>query len=184
MCVCFKMKESTSATKLPTDGPFDVRYPNIKSEPIDQQQTTALITSSIDDEIKNVANNITSTLASSSSSNMDVDSKDTDSLIADKDKNLADVDSTLRDDLNQDEDNHNSSTSTFVDENLDNDPNLNNNEDDDELFNEEEYTRFDELDLKRLRHLGLFKAYLEFYNQLPDLFKSATQFQVGLTFNT
>ena len=35
-----------------------------------------------------------------------------------------------------------------------------------------------EQDLKRLRHLGLFKAYLEFYNNVPDLFKYSTQFQI------
>ena len=37
---------------------------------------------------------------------------------------------------------------------------------------------FSELDLKRLRNLGLFKAYLEMLNSVPDLFKYSTQFQI------
>ena len=41
--------------------------------------------------------------------------------------------------------------------------------------NEEPLTEFD---LRRLRQLGLLKAYLEFYNNLPDLFKFSTQFQI------
>jgi hypothetical protein len=32
--------------------------------------------------------------------------------------------------------------------------------------------------MKRLRTLGIMKAYLEFYNNLPELFKYSTQFQV------
>lgn len=38
--------------------------------------------------------------------------------------------------------------------------------------------RLTECDLKRLRTLGLMKAYLEFYNNVPDLFKYSCQFQV------
>lgn len=37
---------------------------------------------------------------------------------------------------------------------------------------------FSEQDLKRLRNLGLFKAYLEMLNNIPDLFKCSTQFQI------
>lgn len=37
---------------------------------------------------------------------------------------------------------------------------------------------FSEHDLKRLRNLGLFKAYLEMLNNIPDLFKCSTQFQI------
>ncbi len=37
---------------------------------------------------------------------------------------------------------------------------------------------FDESDLKRLRVLGLFKAYMEMLNNIPDLFKYSTQFQI------
>ncbi|CAF1015787.1 unnamed protein product, partial [Brachionus calyciflorus] len=48
-------------------------------------------------------------------------------------------------------------------------------DDDLEADNEEIYNEFD---LKRLRQLGFFKAYLEFYNNLPDLFKFNTQFQI------
>lgn len=33
-------------------------------------------------------------------------------------------------------------------------------------------------DLKRLRVLGLFKAYMEMLNNIPDLFKYSTQFQI------
>lgn len=39
-------------------------------------------------------------------------------------------------------------------------------------------SQLDEHDLKRLRTLGLYKAYLEFYNNLPELFKYSTQFQI------
>jgi hypothetical protein len=37
---------------------------------------------------------------------------------------------------------------------------------------------FNESDLKRLRVLGLFKAYMEMLNNIPDLFKYSTQFQI------
>ena len=102
-----------------------------------------------------------------------------------KDSTLADVDTTLRDEAthhhhhHHDEDLPNTSTtSTFVDDAT----NLENADghavEDDDTLNDEEYSHFDEFDLRRLRHLGLFKAYLEFYNQLPELFKAGTQFQV------
>ncbi len=38
--------------------------------------------------------------------------------------------------------------------------------------------KFNELDLKRLRTLGLFKAYLELLDNIPDLFKYSLQFQI------
>jgi len=37
---------------------------------------------------------------------------------------------------------------------------------------------FNESDLKRLRMLGFFKAYMEMLNNIPDLFKYSTQFQI------
>lgn len=43
---------------------------------------------------------------------------------------------------------------------------------------ESEEVTITESDLKRLRTLGLMKAYLEFYNNVPDLFKYSCQFQV------
>ena len=49
---------------------------------------------------------------------------------------------------------------------------------DNESYRNKDDFKFDEFDLKRLRHIGLFKAYLEFYNSLPELFKYSTQFQV------
>ena len=51
-------------------------------------------------------------------------------------------------------------------------------EPDNETYRNKDDFKFDEFDLKRLRHIGLFKAYLEFYNSLPELFKYSTQFQV------
>ena len=38
--------------------------------------------------------------------------------------------------------------------------------------------KFNEFDLKRLRTLGLFKAYLELLDNIPDLFKYSLQFQI------
>jgi len=49
---------------------------------------------------------------------------------------------------------------------------------DDENDDDQSQASFDEHDLKRLRLFGFYKAYLEFYNQLPDLFKYSTQFQI------
>lgn len=43
---------------------------------------------------------------------------------------------------------------------------------------ESEGVTLTETDLKRLRTLGLMKAYLEFHNNVPDLFKYSCQFQV------
>ena len=38
--------------------------------------------------------------------------------------------------------------------------------------------KFTEFDMKRLRQLGLFKAYLELLDNIPDLFKYSLQFQI------
>ena len=45
-------------------------------------------------------------------------------------------------------------------------------------YSSESEHSFNEFGLKRLRTLGLFKAYLEFLNNIPDLFKYSTQFQI------
>lgn len=39
-------------------------------------------------------------------------------------------------------------------------------------------TKISESDMKRLRTLGLMKAYMEFHNNLPDLFKYSSHFQI------
>ena len=51
------------------------------------------------------------------------------------------------------------------------------NDDSNDASNGQEFL-FSESDLKRLRNLGLFKAYLEMLNNIPDLFKYSTQFQI------
>ena len=50
--------------------------------------------------------------------------------------------------------------------------------DSEQTFSSESEYSFNEFGLKRLRTLGLFKAYLEFLNNIPDLFKYSTQFQI------
>ena len=48
----------------------------------------------------------------------------------------------------------------------------------DDLENTQNEVKFNEFDLKRLRTLGLFKAYLELLDNVPDLFKYSLQFQI------
>ncbi len=157
-----KVKDQLTA-KTSSNNNESIVASGIKNEPMDQQS----------DEFK--SSNTDHLIEKPNESDNNTENSNTNKSL-DKDAFSADIDMTLRDEtLHQDDDTHNTSASTFLDENLDNMENIDEN---DENLNDDEFNQFDEFDLKRLRHLGLFKAYLEFYNQLPDLFKSATQFQV------